>query len=61
MVRLLIKPIYGWGWYEADQQVFQIPSPFELDIDVLDDAAPFAQYVVKSRLKVTHFTVCGFT
>ncbi len=32
-MKVLVKPIYGWGWYESDNH--PLPSPFSLDLEVI--------------------------
>jgi hypothetical protein len=41
-VKLLVKPIYGWGWYSADSNAsVDVPPPFELDAEVIEASEPF--------------------
>jgi hypothetical protein len=40
-MRLLVKPIYGWGWFEAGGDAVDVPAPFELEVMVIEDGEPF--------------------
>jgi hypothetical protein len=40
-MKLLVKPIYGWGWTDLDGQSVEVPEPFVLDVSVLNEGQPF--------------------
>jgi hypothetical protein len=48
-VKLLIEPIYGWGWTDLHGQRIEAPEPFVLDVSVLKEGEPF--YAAAGRLE----------
>jgi hypothetical protein len=47
-MKLLVEPIYGWGWTDLHGQSVEVPAPFELDVSVLKEGRPF--YAAGGRL-----------
>jgi hypothetical protein len=40
-MRLEVKPAYGWGWFKSGGGAVDVPTPFELEVTVLQAGQPF--------------------
>jgi hypothetical protein len=40
-MKLEIKPIHGWGWFDEKGAAMEVPPPFELDAEVTQAGDPF--------------------
>lgn len=40
-MKLRIRPIYGWGWFDAKGVPLDVPQPFTFDVTVTQDGDPF--------------------
>lgn len=47
-MKLLVKPIYGWGWSDLEGMFVDVPEPFELEVSVTKEGHPF--YAAAGRL-----------
>src|SRR5579863_1062306 len=41
MLKLQVSPHHGWGWARSEDYQFPMPSPFFLDVEVLEGGQPF--------------------
>jgi hypothetical protein len=48
-MKLLVEPIYGWGWTDLHGQSVEVPEQFVLDASVLKEGQPF--YAAAGRLE----------
>lgn len=46
-MNLQITPIYGWGWSDSKGDVVTVPSPFELEVEVIEAGQPFYSALVR--------------
>lgn len=44
-MRLLVKPIYGWGWYDELGNPVDVPTHFVLEAEVFKPGEPFEDVV----------------
>jgi hypothetical protein len=54
LMRLLVKPIYGWGWFGAEGDAVDVPAPFELEITVIEAGQPFGEALGRLQNDVRH-------
>lgn len=40
-MKLLVEPIYGWGWADLQGHSIDVPRSFVLDVSVLKEGQPF--------------------
>jgi hypothetical protein len=40
-MKLLVEPIYGWGWTDLQGQSVDVPGPFVLNVSVQEEGQPF--------------------
>jgi len=40
-MNLQITPIHGWGWSDSKGDVVTVPSPFELEVEVIEGGSRF--------------------
>jgi hypothetical protein len=66
-MRLLVEPIYGWGWSNLQGQSVDVPGPFELSVSILNEghynlvAADLEQGLTEPALHTTAtIKVMGF-
>jgi hypothetical protein len=41
-MKILVEPIYGWGWTDLRDQPVEVPGPFELEISIAKDGPVFS-------------------
>jgi hypothetical protein len=40
-MKLRIIPIYGWGWFQKDGSLFEVPPAFDLEVEVIEPGDVF--------------------
>ena len=53
-MKLLVEPIYGWGWTDQRGQSVEVPRPFELEISTMNGSAAFSAGVGRLDDKCEH-------
>ena len=38
---MLVKPVYGYGWYTAAMQAREVPPEFAVELEVIERGFPF--------------------
>jgi hypothetical protein len=41
MIKLIVNPFYGWGWFDAGTNAIDVPPEFELDAEIVESGEPF--------------------
>ena len=41
-MKILVEPIYGWGWTDLHGRPVEVPRPFELEVSSVSDGAAFS-------------------
>ena len=46
-MKLLVKPYYGWGWYDAAGNLIEVPDKFQMEVEVVEKGNPFQSVLGK--------------
>jgi len=47
-MKLQVRPVYGWGWYNIKGDAVDVPAPFEFDATIIEPDNPDELFTVAS-------------